>query len=59
PSRVLACTPDPLGVLERAEAAGVPGLVLGSAGGTRIAVEGLLELSLEEAVGAWRSRLGG
>jgi len=59
PSRVLACTPDPLGVLERAEAAGVPGLVLGSAGGTRIAVEGLLELSLAEAVGAWRSRLAG
>ncbi|HVA44300.1 MAG TPA: phosphoribosylformylglycinamidine synthase subunit PurL [Acidimicrobiales bacterium] len=59
PSRVLACTPDPLGVLERAEAAGVPGLVLGSAGGARIAVEGLLELSLVEAMGAWRSRLVG
>ena len=58
PSRVLACTPDPLGVLERAQAAGVPGLVLGSAGGTRIGVEGLLELTLDEAVGAWRSRLG-
>ncbi|MHB1924849.1 MAG: phosphoribosylformylglycinamidine synthase subunit PurL [Acidimicrobiales bacterium] len=59
PSRVLACTADPLGVLDRARAAGVPGLVLGSAGGTRIGVEGLLDLELDEAVGAWRSRLSG
>ena len=57
PSRVLVCTPDPLAVLERAEADGVPGVVLGSAGGDRIAVEGLLDFALPDAVDAWRKHL--
>jgi phosphoribosylformylglycinamidine synthase subunit PurL len=58
PSRVLVCTDDPLAVLERAGAVGVPGIVLGRAGGERIAVEGLLGLTLVEAVSAWRTHLG-
>ncbi len=55
PSRVLVCVePDRLdGVLSTAEAAAVPATVLGTAGGDRIVVDGLVDLDLTTAVERW------
>jgi phosphoribosylformylglycinamidine synthase len=47
PSRVVVCTDRPDGVAARASAAGVPASVIGSAGGERIVVEGLLDLGVD------------
>jgi hypothetical protein len=44
-------------VLQRAEAAGVAAVELGSAGGDRFAVDGLVDLALEQVVRAYRDRL--
>ncbi len=59
PSRVVACvTPAALpAVLARAEAAGVPATVIGSAGGDRIRVSGLVDVGLAEASARWRGAL--
>jgi phosphoribosylformylglycinamidine synthase len=48
PSRVLLATPRPGELLEQAAAAGIPSEVLGVAGGARLVVDGLIDLSLEE-----------
>jgi phosphoribosylformylglycinamidine synthase len=44
-------------VLERAAAAGVPAADLGTAGGERFEVVGLVDLPLDEVVSTWRDRL--
>jgi phosphoribosylformylglycinamidine synthase len=58
-SRVVACVePKRVAeVLQRAEAAGVPVLELGTAGGDRLVVDGLVDLDLAEATAHWRNRL--
>ena len=59
PSRVVACVaPDrEADVVARAEAAGVPVRALGTAGGDRLVVAGLVDLGLDEAIATWRNRL--
>ena len=44
-------------VVRAAEAAGVAVLARGRAGGDRITVDGLVDLSLAEATATWRDRL--
>jgi phosphoribosylformylglycinamidine (FGAM) synthase-like enzyme len=59
PSRVIASVP-PDGLQEvrsRADAASVGWTVLGQAGGDRLIVEGLLDVSIAAAVAAWRDSL--
>jgi phosphoribosylformylglycinamidine synthase len=59
PSRVVLCV-DPSqreAVLARADAAGLPITALGRAGGDRLVVEGLVDVSLEVATRAWREKL--
>jgi len=48
PSRVLLATPDPDLLLERSSARGVPAVRLGAAGGTRLVVDQLLDVGVEE-----------
>jgi phosphoribosylformylglycinamidine synthase len=57
PSRVVVCTRDRAALISRAAGAGVAFRVLGEAGGDRLVVEGLLDVSVAEATGAWRGRL--
>jgi phosphoribosylformylglycinamidine synthase subunit PurL len=59
PSRVVACVaPAAVAeVTERAGAAGVAVRTLGSAGGERLVVRGLLDIPLAEAVSAWTGAL--
>ncbi|MGH9078804.1 MAG: AIR synthase related protein, partial [Acidimicrobiales bacterium] len=57
PSRVVVCTTRCREVVSRAADAGVGFRVLGQAGGDRIVVEGLVDLSVSEATRAWRDRL--
>ncbi|MDE3086101.1 MAG: phosphoribosylformylglycinamidine synthase II, partial [Acidobacteriota bacterium] len=57
PGRVVLCSSRPEEVLSRAEAAGVPAAVIGTAGGERLAVEGLVDLPVAELVRAWRRAL--
>jgi phosphoribosylformylglycinamidine synthase len=59
PSRVVACV-SPAGVAavrERAGAAGVPCTEMGTAGGERVVVEGLVDLELAAVTGWWRGAL--
>ncbi|HEY5887750.1 MAG TPA: hypothetical protein VIT24_08500, partial [Acidimicrobiales bacterium] len=58
-SRVVVCVaPDrEADVLARADAAAVPARGLGSAGGDRLVVTGVVDLSLAEATATWRDRL--
>ena len=59
PSRVVLCVePDQLTpVLRVLDAAGVPHARIGEAGGTQLRVKDLLDVSLTDAVAAWRDRL--
>jgi phosphoribosylformylglycinamidine synthase len=59
PSRVVLCVAPEreAEVLARAQAAGVPHRVLGEAGGDRLVVDGLVDLTLDEATTTWRNRL--
>ncbi|MGH9070392.1 MAG: AIR synthase related protein, partial [Acidimicrobiales bacterium] len=57
PSRVVVCTGLPGAVAAAAAAAGVPCVRMGSAGGARIVVEGLLDLPMEAAIAAWKGSL--
>lgn len=56
-SRVVVCTKRPEELAERARAAGVPYGVLGSAGGDRLVVEGLVDLSVAQLEETFRDRL--
>jgi phosphoribosylformylglycinamidine synthase len=57
PSRVLVCTTRSHDLLAAAADAGVAFRVLGTTGGDRITVDGLVDLSVSEAQAAWRGRL--
>jgi len=57
PSRVVVCTTRSTELLSAAADAGVGFRVLGTAGGDRIVVDGLVDLGLDEATTAWRGRL--
>jgi len=59
PSRVVVgVAPDgEAEVLARAEAAGVPARVLGTAGGDRLVFGDLVDVALAEAISTWRNRL--
>ena len=59
PSRVVVCAaPEAVAEVEsRAAAAGVPVSSLGTAGGDRLVVEGLLDVGLAEAIAAWRGAI--
>ena len=59
PSRVVVCVdPETIGTVESVCAdAGVPVARIGVAGGDRITVKGLLDVSLADAVGAWRDTI--
>jgi phosphoribosylformylglycinamidine synthase subunit PurL len=58
-SRVVVCVPDGAGheVVRAAQAAGVPSATLGRAGGDRLVIDGLLDVSVEDATAAWRDRI--
>jgi len=56
-SRVVLGTRRPEQVLERATAAGVPARVIGTVGGERLVVAGLLDIAVADAVEAWRVAL--
>jgi len=57
PSRVVVCAmPEhEQAISDSAAAAGIPASVLGASGGDRLVVEGLVDLSLDEARSSWRS----
>jgi phosphoribosylformylglycinamidine synthase len=57
PSRVVVCTTRASEVLSRAADAGVGFRVLGTAGGSRITIDDLVDLDLAEATAAWRGHL--
>jgi phosphoribosylformylglycinamidine (FGAM) synthase-like enzyme len=57
PSRVVVCTDRPDELIASAADAQLGAWVLGSAGGDRLVVEGLVDVSLDEATSAWRDRL--
>jgi phosphoribosylformylglycinamidine synthase subunit PurL len=57
PSRVVVCTTRRNELISRAAGAGVGFRVLGTAGGDRVVVEGLVDLSVAEVTGRWRGRL--
>jgi phosphoribosylformylglycinamidine synthase II len=59
PTRVVLCVESSQldTVLARAESLGLPAAALGRAGGDRLVVEGLVDVSLEVATRAWSSRL--
>ena len=61
PSRVVLCVDPELltAVLNVCEAAGVPTMRVGVAGGDRLSVKGLLDLGVDQVVDAWRGRLPG
>ncbi len=57
PSRVVVCTTRRNELVARAAEAGVGFRVLGTTGGDRIVVEGLVDLGVAEATESWRTRL--
>jgi phosphoribosylformylglycinamidine synthase subunit PurL len=59
PSRVLACVAGPEIDLVRARAAeaGVPVTALGTAGGDRLVIDGIVDVGVAEATEAWRTAL--
>ncbi|MGA8726178.1 MAG: phosphoribosylformylglycinamidine synthase subunit PurL [Acidimicrobiales bacterium] len=57
PSRVVVCTTSADQLCSRAADAGIDATMLGSAGGDRIAVDGLVDVSVGDAIRAWRSKL--
>jgi phosphoribosylformylglycinamidine synthase len=63
PSRVVVCTTRRNELISRAAEAGVAFRVLGTAGGDRVVVEGLVDLDIAEVTASWRdclpSRLDG
>jgi phosphoribosylformylglycinamidine synthase II len=57
PSRVVVCTSRPDELSAGASAAGLGAWVLGSVGGDRLVIEGLVDVGLDRATAAWRDRL--
>jgi phosphoribosylformylglycinamidine synthase len=58
-SRVVLGTRRPDEVLDRAAAAGVPARLIGTVGGDRLVVAGLLDIAVADAAEAWRVALPG
>jgi phosphoribosylformylglycinamidine synthase len=55
---VVAVDPPALAeVTRRASAAGVPAVEVGSAGGDRLVVDGMVDLPLADVVASWRGKL--
>ena len=48
---------DAAGLLARSDAAGVPAVVLGTAGGDRVVLADLVDLSAQQVITTWRDRL--
>ncbi|MEA2686712.1 MAG: phosphoribosylformylglycinamidine synthase subunit PurL, partial [Actinomycetota bacterium] len=61
PSRVVLCVADAdgAGVMDRAVEAGLSVIRLGRAGGDRLVVDGLLDLSVDQTAGSWAAALSG
>jgi phosphoribosylformylglycinamidine synthase subunit PurL len=57
PSRVVVCTTDRAALVARAAQAGIGFRVLGTTGGDRVVVDGLMDLDLPAATATWRGRL--
>jgi phosphoribosylformylglycinamidine synthase subunit PurL len=59
PSRVVVCTAADRSaeLLRSAEEAGVPARVIGRAGGDRLVVPGLVDVTVADAVAAWREHV--
>jgi phosphoribosylformylglycinamidine synthase len=57
PSRVLVCTGDAAGVIAAAHDAGVPARIVGTAGGDRLVVPGLLDLDVTDMASVRSKRL--
>jgi hypothetical protein len=57
PSRVVVGTSRPEELVAAASAAGLGSWVLGSVGGDRVVIDGLVDVSLSDATAAWRDRL--
>ncbi|MHB8456449.1 MAG: phosphoribosylformylglycinamidine synthase subunit PurL [Acidimicrobiales bacterium] len=57
PSRVVVATVDEQALVDAADAAGIAAAVLGRAGGNRLVIEGLVDLSVAEVVQARSGRL--
>ena len=54
PSRVVVCTTRRADLVARAAESGVGFRVLGTTGGDRVVVDGLVDLDLVEATSVWR-----
>jgi phosphoribosylformylglycinamidine synthase len=59
PSRVVVATARPEAVVDRAVAAGVPAVALGSVGGARLVVDGLVDLAVTDLAVAARASIAG
>ena len=59
PSRVAVATASPDEVLERAGHAGVPAAVLGTVGGDRLVIDGLIDVSVADLGSTWTRSLPG
>jgi phosphoribosylformylglycinamidine synthase len=57
PSRVVVCTTRHTELVTRAAEAGVGFRVLGTTGGDRVVVDGLVDLAVADARAVWRDRL--
>jgi phosphoribosylformylglycinamidine synthase len=57
PSRVVVCTTRHTELISRAAEAGVGFRVLGSTGGDRLIVDGLVDLGVAETTSVWRDHL--
>ncbi len=57
PSRVVVVTGRPDELLAQAAAAGVPGRAIGTCGGSRLVVDGLVDVAVVDAAAAWRRAL--
>jgi phosphoribosylformylglycinamidine synthase len=57
PGRVVVCTAEPDELLSQAASAGVPAAAVGRAGGSRLVVEGLVDLAVSDLADAWRRSL--
>jgi phosphoribosylformylglycinamidine synthase II len=57
PGRLLLCTRRPAEVIELAERKGVPATVIGRAGGSRLVIDGLVDLAVDEMTGRSRRAL--
>ncbi len=58
PSRVVICTDTPDVLIQEATEAGIPSQVLGTAGGRRFVISGLVDLALDDMMQSWSQSIG-